>query len=150
MSNEFIISHAIGDHEGGSKFYELVLIVPLSANGASQFGDAVCIQRNGPMRLKSYPNAGQRRVLATGVQAPGVHERKVEEKGQGGYTFNIKVRKCATDEIRMLLISQGHPELAGKIAGNKESCRYEPPESRETVKQAEDIARIVPHNYGGW
>lgn len=141
------VTCASAAHGEGTKFYELILIMPWS-DGTPNVSRAVCIQRNGPISAYSTPRSGQHRVLGVKDAASSAFYERLTKKQRDGYPLVPVASMHDSSTVRELLRTRGHRSLADAIADD-EPC-YEPPESRETVKQAEEIPRIIPHNYGGW
>lgn len=138
-------------HDSGTKFYELILLTPMTAAGVANVPEQICIQRNGPIKAQRDATAGQHRVLGRGHAAQREFVERTRVKERDGYPLSGSqvTARLRPAEVVNLLNSHGHTSLADSIFV-KSGGRYEPPESRETVKQAEDIPRIIPHNYGGW
>lgn len=146
MSQRFNIEHTISMHSGGTKFYELLQILP--EDDPEKEGIFIC--RWGKASCFHSTMTGQRSYLiANQPKIRAEFAKKYAEKWKGGYedlarANTVRVEGFAATE--RLLEEYGYRMLAS-FAKEKVS---EPNSSGIAIAPAKPEPREAPSHYGNW
>lgn len=141
--SRFDIYSTIGNHIGGTKFYEIVMVVNVDLKRGFVF------QRNGKMDLKHRPASGTIRMMGAGdlSHLQRLFDQKVDDKGEYDLGPNFTVSKSQTQEDALTTIARYNlgpyvvgPTIWDELFGSTVAHK----------KVEEEVQKVIPSHYGGW
>lgn len=142
--SRFDIYSTVGDHIGGTKFYEIVMVINADLKRGFLF------QRNGKMELKHRLSAGAMRMMGTGdlSHLQRLFDKKIEDKGEYRLSQNFTVSKSQTLEDTLAAMERYNlgpyvvgPTIWQEVFGDVSASREE---------AVEEVQKVIPSYYGGW